>query len=400
MLSHYNMLAVAHASLASVDCYQQEMFLSFLPLSHTLERTAGYYLPMMAGASVAHARSIPQLAEDLQSIRPSVMIAVPRIFERVHTRILGQLETRSVLARLLFHATVTIGWQCFRHRQGETGWRPAFLVYPLLKKAVGDKITARLGGRMRYAISGGASLPLPVARTFIGLGLEILQGYGLTETSPVIAVNRPGHNDPASVGEPCRGIEVRVGDQDELLVKSPGIMLGYWNDHAATARMIDAEGWLHTGDQARIDQGRIYITGRIKDILVLSNGEKIPPADMEAAICLDPLIDQALVVGEGKPYLSALLVLNSDLWFGFARELGLDPFSRDSLDDEALHRKVLARVRAQLHEFPGYARVRRVALHLEPWTIEDGLVTPTLKVKRARVLNQFAGQVEALYASA
>ena len=397
MLSHYNMLAVAHAAAASVDVYQQDLFLSFLPLSHTLERTAGYYLPMMAGATVAHARSVAQLAEDLVQIRPTVLIAVPRIFERVHARIMGQLEKQSMLPRALFRATVRLGWRQFLRRQDRARWTPGLVFFPLLKRLVGNKVTAKLGGQVRYAVSGGAALPFPVAKTFIGLGLEILQGYGLTETSPVITVNRPGHNDPASVGEPLRGMEVRIGENDELLVKSPGIMLGYWNNHAATAEMIDPDGWLHTGDQARIEDGCVYITGRIKDILVLSNGEKVPPADMEAAICMDPLFDQALVLGEGRAWLAALLVLNSDLWFGFARESGLDPFQRESLEDERLHKKVLARMRQQLHDFPGYAKIRRAVLTLEPWTVENGLLTPTLKVKRATVLEQFADRVEALF---
>ncbi|HED18021.1 MAG TPA: long-chain fatty acid--CoA ligase, partial [Gammaproteobacteria bacterium] len=217
------------------------------------------------------------------------------------------------------------------------------------------------------------------------------------ETSPVISVTRHGNNDPASVGEPLRGMEACIGENDELLVKSPGIMLGYWNNHAATSEMIDAEGWLHTGDQARIEAGCIYLTGRIKDILVLSNGEKIPPSDMESAICLDALFEQALVVGEGKPYMGALIVLSSELWFGFAKEQGLDPFAREALQDGGLKKKVSSRVQQQLHDFPGYARIRRVSLMLDPWTVENGLLTPTLKVKRARVLEQFSEQVEALY---
>lgn len=397
MLSHYNMLSVAHAAVASMECYQEDIFLSFLPLSHTLERTAGYYLPMMAGATVAHARSVAQLAEDLIAVKPTVLVAVPRIFERFHGRIMDQLGQKSVFARMLFHATVGVGWRAFQHRQGRKGWSPGLLFYPPLKKLIGDKVTSRLGGQVRCAVSGGAALPLPVAQTFIGLGLNLVQGYGLTETSPVISVNRSEHNDPASVGEPLRGIEVRIGDNDELLVKTPGAMLGYWNNHTATEEMIDSDGWLHTGDQARIEEERIYITGRLKDILVLSNGEKVPPADMEAAICLDSLFDHALVVGEGQSYLVALLVLNSDLWFGFARELGLDPFARESLKDERLHKKVLSRVQAQLHDFPGYAKIRRVILSLDPWTVENGFLTPTLKTKRARVLAHYQDHFEALY---
>jgi long-chain acyl-CoA synthetase len=399
MLSHWNMLSVAHAAAASVDCYEQDLFLSFLPLSHTLERTAGYYLPMMSGSSVAYARSINQLAEDLQILRPTVLIAVPRIFERVHGRIYEQLEKSSLLTRILFQATVNFGWRRFKHRQGHAGWRPELLFYPLLEKLVARKVTAKLGGRLRYAISGGAALPLPVARTFIGMGMDILQGYGLTETSPVICVNRTENNDPASVGEPLRGIKVRIGKSDELLVQSPGIMLGYWNNHAATSEIIDSEGWLHTGDQARIEGGRVYITGRIKDILVLSNGEKIPPGDMESAICLHPLFEQALVVGEGKSYLAALVVFDADGWINMTKKLGLDPAAQTSLSDERLQKKMLMVIKGKLNAFPGYAKIRRVKLYLEPWTVEDGLITPTLKLKRAKIIARYMSDIEAMYAN-
>ena len=353
---------------------------------------------MMAGSAVAYSRSINQLAEDLQIIRPTVMIAVPRIFERIHGRLHEQLEKGSSLARSLFHATVDVGWRCFKRRQGAAGWRPDLLLNPLLKKLVASKVAAKLGGRLRFVVSGGAALPLPVARTFIGMGIELLQGYGLTETSPVISVNRPGNNDPASVGEPLRGIEVRIGDSDELQVKSPGVMLGYWNNHVASSAMIDPDGWLHTGDQARLQAGRIYITGRIKDILVLSNGEKIPPGDMESALCLHPLIEQALVVGEGRACLGALLVLDSEGWFSLAKSLQIDPFKRSSLDDQRLQKKVLTFVSGQLNEFPGYARIRRLKLYLESWTVEDGLITPTLKLKRANIIAQCRSDIEAMYA--
>ena len=188
------------------------------------------------------------------------------------------------------------------------------LLWPLLRRLVAGKVTEKLGGRLRLAVSGGAALSLPVAKIFIGLGVPILQGYGLTETSPVISVNLPEDNDPDSVGVPLRGVEVRVGENDELLAKTPGLMQGYWNNHVATSEVIDPEGWLHTGDQARIENGHIYITGRLKDILVMSNGEKIPPMDMELAISLLQAVDQALVIGEGESFLSAILVLNPEEW--------------------------------------------------------------------------------------
>lgn len=397
MLSHHNILWNAHASLTIIDCYQEDVFLSFLPLSHTLERTGGYYLPMMAGAAVAYARSIGQLAEDLSVIRPTAMIAVPRVFERVYARLRQQVEARPWPIRRLFELAQRVGWLAFEREQGRQGWTPLLLLWPFLRARVANQVLAKLGGRLRIAVSGGAPLPGDVARLFIGLGLPLLQGYGLTETSPVISVNPLTDNRPDSVGVPLRGLQLRVGQDDELLVKGPGNMLGYWNNHAATARMIDNEGWLHTGDQARIADGHIYITGRIKDILVLSNGEKVPPADLEMAIGMDPLIEQVLVLGEGRPFLSALLVLNGDLWAGLAREYELSPEAPESLEDPRLVKDMLKRVREALRDFPGYAKIRRVALMLEPWSIDNEMLTPTMKVRRSAVVGRYARRIEHLY---
>ncbi|MEN8108744.1 MAG: long-chain fatty acid--CoA ligase [Pseudomonadota bacterium] len=399
MLSHYNMLSIAHSALTMIDVFEEDLFLSFLPLSHTLERTAGYYLPIMSGSAVAYARSILQLADDLQHIRPTVLVAVPRIFERVFARIQGQMDKQSAIARALFGMTTKVGWRRFERQQQRAGWRPSQLAWPLLQKLVASKVTAKLGGRLRMAVSGGAPLSLPVAKTFIGLGVPILQGYGLTETSPVISVNVLDDNEPGSVGIPLNGVETRIGDDDELLVKTPGMMLGYWNNHVATAEIIDRDGWLHTGDQARIDNGHIYITGRLKDILVLSNGEKVPPADMELAISLAPEIDLVLIVGEGRSYLSAIVVLNPDELKQLSDRYKLDVDVDTSLADDKLQGHLVKVIRERLKDFPGYAKVRRVIVTTDPWTVDNGLLTPTLKVKRARVLDRFASEIESLYAS-
>ncbi|MDJ0861901.1 MAG: long-chain fatty acid--CoA ligase [Gammaproteobacteria bacterium] len=397
MLSHRNMLSIANAVLDIMHCYQDDVFLSFLPLSHTLERTGGYYLPMMAGATVAYARSVLQLAEDLQQVRPTLLIAVPRIFERFFARVQQQLAKQSRAHRQLFNLAVAVGWRRFEHQQGRAAWSPALLLWPGLEKLVARKVTARLGGRLRLAVSGGAALGMPVARLFIGLGVTLLQGYGLTETSPVISVNRPHDNDPGGVGRPLPGVQVSTGDDDELLVKSPGVMLGYWNDPAATSAILNSDGWLRTGDQVTIRDGHIHITGRIKDILVLSNGEKVPPGDMENAITLDALFDQVMLIGEGRPFLSALAVLSGEAWPAFATELGLDPSERASLKDSRVASAVLTRIAARLKGFPGYAKVRRVILSLDPWTLDNGLLTPTLKVKRKQVLARFEDEVERIY---
>ncbi|NOQ81929.1 MAG: AMP-binding protein [Methylophaga sp.] len=398
MLSHHNMLSVAAGSLQYFDVLPSDIFLSFLPLSHTLERTAGYYLPIMAGAKVAYARGIPQLADDMLNVKPSIMIAVPRIFERIYTRLQGQLADKSIIAKGLFKTTSVLGWAKFQHQQGRGWWRPSFLLWPLFDKLVASKVKQRFGGNMRLIVSGGAALPEQVAKLFIGLDMCLLQGYGLTETSPVISVNSPDSNIPSSVGRAIPGVAVMIGNNDELLVRGPGNMLGYWNNHKATSQTIDAQGWLHTGDQARIDDvGHIHITGRIKDILVLSNGEKVPPGDIESAIIMDAIFEQALVLGEGESYLSALLVLNSDHWFTLAKEHGLDGFDHDSLSDKSLQNDVIQRLRKLLHEFPAYARIRRVTLTLEPWTVENNLMTPTMKIKRPKVITHHQADIDTMY---
>ena len=399
MLTHENILRNAFAASKFADFGPHPVFLSFLPLSHMFERTAGYYLPMLLGAEVAYARSIAQLANDLQAIRPTVLISVPRIYERVYGRIQGGLAKKSPLARLLFNLAVRVGWRRFEHAQGRANWHPELLLWPLLNRLVASNVTEKLGGRLQLAISGGAALSPDIARMFIGLGVPIYQGYGLTETSPVVCCNRPGDNLPSSIGKPLPGIEVKIGDEDELLTRSRCVMRGYWQNEEATRDLIDAEGWLHTGDKARVDENGYYtIVGRIKDIIVLNNGEKVPPTDMESAILLDPLFEQVMVVGEGRPYLAALTVLNEEHWQAFAASLRVDPKQPSVLRDPKVIKALTQRVAAHLKHFPGYAQIRRLHLDLTPWTVEDGLLTPTLKVKRNQVLERYRAAVEAMYA--
>jgi long-chain acyl-CoA synthetase len=382
MLSHQNMLQNVKSALSVYEVFGYDLFLSFLPLSHMLERTAGGYLTMVAGAQVAFARSIPQLAEDFKAVRPTVLVSVPRIFERLNTALQGQLEGASPTKRRLFELAHHVGWRLFEWKQGRGAWRPEFLLWPLLRTLVASKLLERFGGRLRLCISGGAALNPQIAHTFIGLGLPICQGYGLTEASPVVSVNLLEKNDPASIGLPLPGVEVSFGENNVLRVRGPNVMMGYWKNPEASAKVLDAGGWLDTGDQARMENGFLYITGRIKEIIVLGNGEKVPPVDMELAAQLDPLFEQVLIVGEGKPYLAALVVLNA----AQAAKAG-------KLDEKAL----AARLGAQLKEFPGYAQVRKVAVSPEPWTVDNGLLTSTLKPRRAEILQRFAGRVDELY---
>ncbi len=391
MLSHKNILWNAWSGLHSVMVNEDDQHLSFLPLSHTLERSVGYYLTMMSGAQVAFNRSIPQLAEDLLVIKPTVMIAVPRIFERVYGKINDSLENESAIKRFLFKQAVTIGWQQFQNDQGRAKRSLLQVFFPILDKLVGEKIRDRLGGRVRIAIVGGAAMPPKIAQFFLGLGIPILQGYGLTETSPILSVNTHENNLPHSVGPLLKNVKARFDDDTgELIISSPGIMMGYWENPEATAEDITDDGWLRTGDVARFEGDSLVITGRLKEILVLANGEKVPPADIESALILDPLIEQALVIGEARPYLTALLVIDEE-----ERAKWIKRNKHHS--DEDLHSALKERIAQQLSEFPGYAKIYNFAIMSEPWTIEAETLTPTLKVRRKRVLEKSAELVESLY---
>jgi len=230
------------------------------------------------------------------------------------------------------------------------------------------------------------------------LGIPIQQGYGLTESSPVISVNPLDDNIPFSVGAPLPGVELRIGENDELLTRSPAVMMGYWNNPQESARAIDQDGWLHTGDQAKLENGHLYITGRLKEIIVMANGEKVSPGDMEMAISLDRLFDQVLVLGEGKPYLSALVVANPEELSHFCHDEGLSDDPDTCMANRGFHAAVLSRMQKLLHAFPGFAVVRKVTVLTEPWSIENEMMTPTLKLKRNKVIDRHRDQIARLYA--
>ncbi len=398
MLSHNNIFQNAYAGLKTFTVHPSDRMLSFLPLSHALEHTAGYIMPMIAGASVAYARSIPLLAEDLQKIRPTIIVSVPRIYERIYNAINAKLQTSPPLRRMLFELAVNIGWRRFEYQQGRASWSVGFLLWPLFKILVANKLMGRLGGRLRLAVSGGAALSPRVSRVFIALGLPLIQGYGMTETSPVVSINRVDKNLPATVGQPLDGVEVRIGEHNALMVRGPCNMLGYWENPEASAAIVDADGWLNTGDTASINEsGHITITGRLKEIIVMSNGEKVPPADMESAILHDPLFEQVMLYGEDHSYLIALAVLNPDQWEILAQQLNLPVDRPESLTDPCVEQEVLQRISEQIREFPGYAKVRRASVLLEPWSIENDLQTTTLKLKRSKICAHFKNEIDRLY---
>ena len=388
MLTHRNVVSDVKAVLQRIVPTVDDVFLSFLPLSHTFERTGGYYLPIAAGSCVAYARSVPLLAEDLKTVRPTVLVSVPRIYERVHAKLLEKLSPTPWKMQL-YEAAQNKGWARFCVAQGlpapqaddnkAAGWMAA-LPWPLLQALVAKPLLAQFGGRVRVAVSGGAPLSPTIAKCFLGLGLHLVQGYGMTETAPVVSANSPD-----------------IGDNRELQVRGPIVMKGYWNRPEDTAKILSADGWLGTGDQAEIINGRIYIRGRIKEIIVTSTGEKVPPGDLELAVLADPALEQAFVVGENRPFIACVAVIKPDEWQRLAADLGLNPQEATSLHHPSVQRAVLARIEKNTASFPRYAVPRAVHLTLEPWTIENTFMTPTLKLKRNNLMLHFAQAIEGMY---
>ncbi len=403
MLTHRNVLANIRGVLQLVMPNDQETLLSFLPLSHTFERTTSYYLSLGLGFTTAFNRSIATLQEDFRQIRPSVLMSVPRVYEMIYNKLQDGLAKKGKVVQYLFDWAVEVGWRRFCRTNGlpvESSAR-AFLdplVAGFLDKKVGSQLRAVFGDNIHLFISGGAALSPNVAKTFLALGVNIIQGYGMTETSPIISVNKPQHNHPHTVGPALPNLEVRLGEGDELQVRGPSVMQGYWNREDATREIFEDGGWLKTGDVCSIyPDGNIRITGRIKEIIVTSTGEKVPPADLEAAIETDRLFSQSLVFGDDRPFISALVVINPEEWKTVCAELQLDPADPASLKDSKAKRLALQRIKAATSGFPNYGVPRQVTLLNKPWTIENGMLTPTLKMKRRVIVAQYQTEIEAMY---
>ena len=404
MLTHKNVVSNVINTLKTVYPKPGDVFLSFLPVSHTFERMAGYYLALGMGCTIVYTRSIQQLAEDFRIVRPNVIISVPRIYERIFAKVQAKLARESKFVRFLFNWAVEVGWRrfCAHYRlptqQGTLSVLDP-IVWPILERLVSKTLLNQFGGQLRIAISGGAAMNPKVAKAFCGLGLPIIQGYGMTESSPIIAGNSLTYNHPSTVGKPLPETQVRLGEDNEIQVKSPSVMKGYWNRPQASREAFTDDGWLKTGDVGEFDrEGFLKIVGRIKEIIVTSTGEKVPPADLELAIEIDPLFDQAFVIGENRPFISSIVVLNKEEWKKLASTLDLDPNDPESLIATVTRNVVLKRIKTAAKGFPQYALPRNVCLTLEPWTIENGLITPTLKLKRKALSEKFAPQIQTLYA--
>lgn len=405
MLTHRAVLSNVQDIAKEMPLDDEDLFLSYLPLSHTFERTATYYNCVAHGATLVFSRGPMQLAEDFKDIHPTVMCSVPRILEQFYAKIQSKYAIAGHSAQVMTERVVAAGWRDFCRANDlplEADGLPEMdaIIKSLYFDQVAQPVRELFGPRFKYIVSGGAALNGMVAKFFCALGLNIRQAYGLTEYSPVISMNGMTGNHPATVGMPLARCQVRAGDNEELQVYGPSMMKGYWNLPKETAETFTEDGWLRTGDQVDLsDGGRVKIKGRIKEIIVTSTGEKICPVDVEFAIQEDHLFEQVMVVGEGRPYITALVVVNDMLFRLLCEEVGITPDSPALNRCRDLRAKIVKRVRQAAKHFPQYGVPRNVYILRKHWTAEDGLLTPTMKLRRRQIAERFANEIEELYES-
>jgi long-chain acyl-CoA synthetase len=401
MLTHRNVLSNVHSLIPLFSINEDDVLVSFLPLCHMFERTGGYYCVLMAGGAIAYAESVQTIREDVQLVRPTVMIVVPRVLEKVYGAVRDKVMSGSKLSRVLMISTLRT---YSRHARLKAGKRaiPLWLGFQhwLLGLLVVRKLKALGGGRLRLLVSGSAPLDRKLARIIRNLGFNLLEGYGLTETSPAVCVAVPGQERVGTVGKPLEGVEVRIGPNEEVLIRGPNVMKGYLNKPEETAKVIDPEGWFHTGDQGKFDpEGNLIITGRIKELIVTAYGKKVAPVAVEQAIAQSQYVEQVMVYGDKKPFLSALVVPSPLALEGFARDKGI-AFNTyaDVLDHPEVLKLYEDEIKKVLSGFANYEQVRRFHLVAQPFTVENGLLTPSIKMKRPQIADAYRGDIEALYA--
>ena len=396
MTTHRNILANcrgAHRVLEMIGL-GNDVFLSFLPLSHSYEHTAGGMFPISIGAQIYFAEGAETLAANMLEARPTIMTAVPRLYETLHQRIRLAIERKGGISQNLFERALAVGHKRLMSQTPSLGER---VLDPVIDRLVRAKLRRRFGGRLKAMVSGGAPLNPEIGRFFLALGVTLLQGYGQTEAGPVITCNTPERIRIDTVGPPLEGVRLRIAEDGEILVTGGNVMKGYWNDPDATAQALK-DGWLRTGDVGFIDdEGYLRITDRKRDFIKTSGGEMISPARIEGYLTLRPEIAQAMVFGDRRPYLVAVLVPNSDFAAGFASQQRADGDLAALSRDPGFIKTIGAAVARVNQNLGASERVRRFVIAAEPFTINNGQMTPTLKIKRYAIRDTYGAALDALY---
>jgi long-chain acyl-CoA synthetase len=402
MLTHRNIITnVEDLNKALHDAFGQmneDVFLSFLPLAHVYERTAGFYLPLRMGAAIAYAESLFTLDKNLREARPTLMLCVPRLYESLRDKLQSTATSLPENQRGKYLDALKLA-QKSGAANGQLAGAPSLSLIENVKLRVYDakvysKIRERFGGRLKAFISGGAPMSGELGALFLGAGLNILEGYGLTETSPVIAVNRPRRVRLGTVGEPVDSVTIKIADDGEILVRGASIMKGYWNKPEATAEAIDKEGWFHTGDIGEFKDNYLKITDRKKDLLVLANGKKVAPAPIEMKLAESPLITQVVLLGDSQKGVAALLVPDMKALQEYAKKESLGTMGEEELVQlPAINKLMRGEVERLTRHLADFEKIKKVVLVPQPFSVEAGELTPTLKIKRKVVAEKYAALI-------
>lgn len=398
MLSHRNFLSNASACLKAIPISSRDRHLSFLPLSHVFERMAGWYLMLMAGASVAYAEDMEALPKNMLEVRPTVMLGVPRFFEKLHARLHEAIRQAPPSKQRIIEWALSIGREAGSYRLARRPiplglWGREWLAAQLVFR----KFHHRLGGRLRFFVSGSAPLAKAIGEFFYSVHVAILEGYGLTETSPVITVNRVTAVKFGSVGLPIDGVELRLEEDGEIVTKGPHVMQGYYRKPEATRAAI-VEGWLHTGDIGTIDaEGFLSITDRKKDLIKTAGGKFVAPQKLENLFVTDPYIAQAFLYGDREPYCVALIVPRFERLVEYAKAHGMPSTPQELVRAPAIRELLWGRVQVLQQDLPSFEQIKAIALLDQEFTQAAGELTPTLKAKRAAIALRYHDLIRRLY---
>jgi len=398
VLTHDNFLSNIKTVHQIIEFTEKDVCLSFLPLSHVLERMVTFTY-LFAGCTIAYAESVETVAQNLLEVRPSIMVSVPRVFEKIYTKVMDQILVSPALRRKIFFWALNVGRQYGARKLAGRPIPTALGVKrSIAHKLVYSKIIARTGGRVRFFVSGGAPLSKEIAEFFYALGLIILEGYGLTETAPVLSVNTLDHLRPGTVGRPMPGVEILIAADGEILAKGPNIMKGYYKKEAETREVFEG-GWFHTGDVGHIDEdGYLVITDRKKDLIVTSGGKNVAPQPIENLLKTSPYIANAVVVGDRKRFVSALVVPEFEKLEAFARQRDIPFRDREELVRDA---RIVEFMRAEVDKatplLAPYERIKKIVLLGRDFEIEKGEITPSLKVRRSIIEGKYQELIEAMY---
>jgi long-chain acyl-CoA synthetase len=402
MLTHGNFVSNIVTAMGLVDFRPDQTSLSFLPLAHVFERMIDYCY-FYKGVSIAYAESVQTVAQNMMEVRPHVFVSVPRVYEKVYAKVQDGVAAGSAVKQKLFHWAEEVGRRAMPYRlRGEEPGGLLGLQLAIASGLVHSKVKSRLGGRFEYAVSGGAPLGRELAEFFWSLGIEIYEGYGLTETSPVIAVNFPGNARMGTVGKIVPGVEVKIAADGEILARGPNIMKGYFNNPEATREVIDPDGWFHTGDIGELDdEDYLRITDRKKEIIVNAYGKNVAPAPIENALKATRYVSQAVIIGDKRKFLAALVVPDLEALATWAGQHGKGGATAQQLiADPEVKALIGADVEAVNHTLASYEKIVTWTLLPDEFTLEGGELTPTQKIKRRVIHDKYAQQIESMYANA